>query len=151
MILAGVLATIVSGVFGFAQDAVLWRPLRHRGTGLIAMMIVSIGLSIFLRNVYLYVAGADNHKYTQFATVEPWHIGWIDITSKDVLVTLVAVATLLVATQALQRTKTGKADAGGRRQPRARGVVRHQRRPGHRGRVERAARPSPASRASCWG
>ena len=109
VILAGVLATIVSGGFGFAQDALLWRPLRRRGTGLIAMMIVSIGLSIFLRNVYQYWKGADNHNYTQYATVKPWHVGWIDITSKDILVTIVAVIALIAVTQALQRTKMGKA------------------------------------------
>jgi branched-chain amino acid transport system permease protein len=109
VIIAGILATIVSGGFGFAQDALLWRPLRRRGTGLVAMMIVSIGLSIFLRNTYQYFAGADNHNYTQYATVTPWHLGWIDITPKDVLVTLVALATLVIVTQALQRTKMGKA------------------------------------------
>jgi branched-chain amino acid transport system permease protein len=109
LMLAGVLATIVSGGFGFVQDAVMWRPLRRRGTGLIAMMIVSIGLSIFLRNVYQYVAGADNHNYTQYATVTPWHLGWIDLTPKDLVVTLVAVAVLVIVTQALQRTRTGKA------------------------------------------
>jgi branched-subunit amino acid ABC-type transport system permease component len=109
LILAGILATIVSGAFGFAQDAILWRPLRRRGTGLVAMMIVSIGLGIFLRNLYQYFAGADSHNYTQYTTVEPWHIGWIDITPKDVLVTLVSVIVLLLVTQALQRTKMGKA------------------------------------------
>jgi branched-chain amino acid transport system permease protein len=109
VIVAGILATIVSGGFGFAQDALLWRPLRRRGTGLIAMMIVSIGLSIFLRNCYQYFAGASNHNYSQFTTVEPWHLGWIDLTSKDLIVTIVAVATLVAVTQALQRTKTGKA------------------------------------------
>jgi branched-subunit amino acid ABC-type transport system permease component len=109
VVVAGVLATVVSGAFGIAQDSLLWRPLRRRGTGLVAMMIISIGLGIFLRNVYLYAAGADSHQYTQYATVEPWHLGWIDITPKDVLVTLVAVVTLVVVTQALQRTRLGKA------------------------------------------
>jgi branched-chain amino acid transport system permease protein len=109
LILAGIIATIVSGGFGYAQDAVLWRPLRRRGTGLVAMMIVSIGLSIFLRNCYQYFAGASNHNYTQYATGEPWHVGWVDITPKDVIVSVVAVLTLVLVTQALQRTKTGKA------------------------------------------
>ncbi len=109
VIVAGFLATIVSGAFGWAQDAVLWRPLRHRGTGLIAMMIVSIGLSIFLRNVYQYFAGADTHNYTQFATVQPWHIGPVDLTPKSAIVTVVAIAVLLVVTTALQKTRIGKA------------------------------------------
>ncbi len=40
----------------------LWRPLRRRGTGVIAMMIVSIGLSIFLRNLYQYFSGAQSQQ-----------------------------------------------------------------------------------------
>ncbi len=109
VIVAGLLAVIVSGVFGWAQDSILWRPLRRRGTGLIAMMIVSIGLSIFLRSVYQYLAGADNHNYTQYATVEPWTIGPVDITPKDLAVTLFAVLVLVVVTLALQKTRIGKA------------------------------------------
>jgi branched-chain amino acid transport system permease protein len=109
VLLAGLLATIFSGAFGFLQDAVLWRPLRKRGTGLIAMMIVSIGLSIFLRNVYQYLAGADNHNYTQYATVAPWDLGWILLTPKDFFITIFAVAVLLGTVTALSRTRMGKA------------------------------------------
>ena len=55
-----IVAFIVSGAFGWLNDAALWRPLRRRGTGLIAMMIVSIGLSIFLRSIFQYFAGAPD-------------------------------------------------------------------------------------------
>lgn len=106
---AVIVAVLLSAVFGWLQDRVLWRPLRDRGTGLIAMMIVSIGLSIFLRNVYQYFAGADNHNYSQFATPEPWKIGPILITPKDVVVALVAALVLVVVSIALQRTRLGKA------------------------------------------
>ena len=50
----------LGGAFGWLNDTALWRPLRRRGTGLVAMMIVSIGLSIFLRNVFQYFAGAQS-------------------------------------------------------------------------------------------
>ena len=109
VVLAGLIATVISGGFGWAQDMFLWRPLRRRGTGLIAMMIVSIGLSIFLRNVYQYFAGADNHNYTQYATVEPWSIGSIDITPKDFIVVIFAALVIIAVTTALQRTRLGKA------------------------------------------
>lgn len=109
VIIAGIIATIVSGAFGWGQDAALWRPLRHRGTGLVAMMIVTIGLSIFLRNVYQYLVGGDNHNYNQFATVKPWEIGPILLTPKSAIVALVAIAVLVAATLALQKTRTGKA------------------------------------------
>ncbi len=109
VIVAGLLATVVSGAFGFTQDAVLWRPLRRRGTGLVAMMIVSIGLSIFLRNLYQYLAGAETNLYSQYATVRPWTIGVVSLTPKDLIVTIVCVVVLLVVTSALQYTRTGKA------------------------------------------
>lgn len=104
-----VVAIIFSGAFGFVQDRVLWRPLRKRGTGVVAAMIVSIGLSIFLRNVYQFFAGADNHSYSQYTTPEPWHIGAVLITPKAVGVAIFAAIVLVVVTLALQRTRMGKA------------------------------------------
>ena len=68
MVTGIIVAVIASIAFGWGQDKILWKPLRRRGTGLIAAMIVSIGLSIFLRNVYQYFAGADNNNYSQWTS-----------------------------------------------------------------------------------
>lgn len=106
---AVVVALVLSGVFGWLNDRVLWRPLRRRGTGLVAMMVVSIGLSILLRNVYQYLAGASNHQYSQFASPTPYKIGQVLITPKDIFVIVFSVIVLVIVTQALQRTKLGKA------------------------------------------
>jgi branched-subunit amino acid ABC-type transport system permease component len=104
-----VVATLLSAVFGWLNDRLLWRPLRRRGTGLIAMMVVSIGLSILLRNVYQYFAGAGTHQYSQFSSPKPWHWGQVLVTPKDVFVVLLSVAVLVAVVVALQRTKLGKA------------------------------------------
>jgi branched-subunit amino acid ABC-type transport system permease component len=109
VILGVLIAFALSGVFGWLNDAALWRPLRHRGTGVIAMMIVSIGLSIFLRNVYQYFAGAQSRNYSQYSAVEPWEIGPLLVTPKEVAVFLVAMSTLLATTALLQYTRVGKA------------------------------------------
>ena len=62
-VMIGVVAAfVVGGAFGWLNDAALWKPLRRRGTGLVAMMIVSIGLSIFLRNIFQYFAGAQSQQ-----------------------------------------------------------------------------------------
>jgi len=106
---AVVFALIASGVFGWLNDRALWRPLRRRGTGLVAMMVVSIGLSILLRNVYQYFAGASNHQYSQFASPTPYKIGQVLITPKDIFVIILSVIVLVLVTLALQRTKLGKA------------------------------------------
>lgn len=109
VVIAVVAAFIASGAFGWAQDKGLWAPLRKRGTGLVAMMIVSIGLSIFLRNVYQYFAGGDSKNYSQFSSPAPWEIGPILITPKDIIVVLLAGGVLTAACVALQKTRTGKA------------------------------------------
>jgi len=106
---AAIVAFIASAAFGWANDRGLWRPLRKRGTGLIAMMVVSIGLSILLRSVFQYFAGAGTHQYSQYSSPSPFSIGPILITSKDVAVIIFSVIVLVLVTVALQRTKLGKA------------------------------------------
>ncbi|HZJ04179.1 MAG TPA: branched-chain amino acid ABC transporter permease [Nocardioidaceae bacterium] len=109
VVIAMIVAFVISGAFGWANDAALWRPLRRRGTGVIAMMIVSIGLSIFLRNVYQYFSGAGSRNYSQYSATQPWEIGPILFTPKELIVTLVGVAMLLLATSLLRFTRLGKA------------------------------------------
>jgi branched-subunit amino acid ABC-type transport system permease component len=104
-----VVAFLVSGAFGWLNDTALWRPLRHRGTGLVAMMIVSIGLSIFLRNTYQYFAGAQSRNYSQYSAVTPWEIGPVLLTPKELIVILLGMAILIVTTSLLQYTRMGKA------------------------------------------
>jgi branched-subunit amino acid ABC-type transport system permease component len=109
IIVAILVATIASGAFGWAQDKGLWQPLRRRGTGVVAMMVVSIGLSIFLRNVYQYFAGANTHQYSQYASPSPYHIGQILITPKDIGIVVFSTLVLVLFTLALQHTRIGKA------------------------------------------
>ena len=109
-VIVGVLvAFLVSGLFGWLNNTVLWRPLRRRGSGLIAMMIVSIGLSIFLRNIYQYFAGAQSQNYSQYSAVTPWDLGPVLLTSKDLIVIIGGVAVLVITTSLLQYTRLGKA------------------------------------------
>jgi branched-chain amino acid transport system permease protein len=109
MVTAVLVAVIASIAFGWFQDKILWKPLRRRGTGLIAAMIVSIGLSIFLRNVFQYFAGADNNNYSQWTSPSPWTIGPILITPKDVGVIIFSTIVLVAVSIAVQRTRIGKA------------------------------------------
>jgi branched-subunit amino acid ABC-type transport system permease component len=109
-VVTGVIAAfVISGLFGWVQDKGLWSPLRKRGTGLVAMMIISIGLSIFLRNVYQYFAGGDSKNYSQFSSPKPFDIGPILITAKDLVVIGLSTIVLTITCIALQRTRTGKA------------------------------------------
>ena len=104
-----VVAVIASACFGWLNDRALWRPLRKRHTGLIAMMVVSIGLSIFLRNIYQYLIGASNHQYSQFSSPAPYHWGPVLVTPKDIFVALFSALVLVLVVVMLQRTRIGKA------------------------------------------
>jgi len=106
---AAVIAVVLSGAFGYANDRLLWKPLRGRGTGLIAMMIVSIGLSIFLRNVLQYFFGASNHQYRGVPSAKLWQIGNIDIRPKEFWIAVICVVILIIVSIAVQRTRLGKA------------------------------------------
>lgn len=109
MATAIVFAVVMSVLFGWLQDRALWAPLRRRGTGLIAAMIVSIGFSIFLRNVYQYFWGGTSRNYTQWTSPRPWNVGPFTITPKEVGVIVFATIVLVVVSVAVQKTRIGKA------------------------------------------
>jgi neutral amino acid transport system permease protein len=106
---AAALALIVCGLFGWANDAGLWRPLRRRGTGLIAAMIVSIGLSIFLRYFYLYLFGGSTSQYPDYRGQVGIKLGPINLAAVDYWSMGAAIVVLIGVIYALVNTRLGKA------------------------------------------
>ena len=107
--LAILVAVVLSAAFGWLNDSGLWRPLRRRGTGLIAMMIVSIGLQFLLRNLYQYFTGGRSLTYRSYVTPEPHTFGLVDYTVRDVVLVVISLLVLVVVTLALQYTRLGRA------------------------------------------
>jgi len=108
-LLAGLLAVIAAGVLGGVQDRLLWRPLRKRGTGLIAMLVVTIGLALFLRYFFLFLFGGSSQPFRAYESQSPISLGPIDITPRALFSMALAVVVLLVVAYALLRTRIGKA------------------------------------------
>jgi branched-chain amino acid transport system permease protein len=106
---ATVIAVALGGMFGLAQDTVLWSPLRRRKTGLISMMIVSIGLAIFLRYTYLYIFGGARESYRQYTIQTGIELGPITLAPRDFASMAVAVVVLGLVVWALSSTRIGKA------------------------------------------
>jgi neutral amino acid transport system permease protein len=109
LIPAALLAIGVGAVSGGLQDRLLWRPLRRRHTGLIAMMVVSIGLSLFVRNIFLFVFLGRTRPYADYAVQRDWEIGPIGITPKDLTSIVICVVVLVFVGLGLQRTRLGTA------------------------------------------
>jgi neutral amino acid transport system permease protein len=90
-------------------DLGLWRPLRKRGTGLIAMLVISIGLSLLLRYVFLYQFEGRTRAYQDFAVQRAWDIFGVSVVPRDAAVIGISVVVLLLIGLGLQRTRFGKA------------------------------------------
>ena len=54
----------VGALSGFLQNRFLWTPLRNRGTKIVQMMIVSIGLSIVILYIFLFTINENSKSYT---------------------------------------------------------------------------------------
>ena len=109
LIPAAILGVILAGVFGFVNDRALWRPLRRRQTGLIAMMIVSIGLALALQNIFLILFGGASRPFTDYRTQAGIEFGPVDLTPKDIASMIIAAVVLTLAGLALLKTRMGKA------------------------------------------
>jgi branched-chain amino acid transport system permease protein len=94
---------------GWAQNQYLWKPLRKRGTGLIAMLVVSIGFAIFVRYFFLFIFGGDTEQLPEYAGQAGLDLGLISITPKSIITTIFAIIFLILATLWLLKTKMGKA------------------------------------------
>jgi branched-chain amino acid transport system permease protein len=100
---------ITAAVAGWAQNQYLWKPLRKRGTGLIAMLVVSIGFAIFARYFFLFIFGGDNQQLPEYAGQSGIDLGLVSITPKSIITTIFAIIFLVLATLWLLKTKMGKA------------------------------------------
>ncbi|WP_259607409.1 MULTISPECIES: branched-chain amino acid ABC transporter permease [Microbacterium] len=101
-------AVIGGGLFGWAMDAGLWRPLRHRGLGVVQLMIVSIGLSLALRYVFQYFIGGATRQLPG-ASPTPIRFGPVALSYIDLIGIGVSVVVILGVAYFLTRTRIGKA------------------------------------------
>jgi len=106
---AAVGAVIAGALFGYLQDRFFWRWLRKRGTGLIAMLVVSIGLGILIRYIYLFLFGGSTRQYASYAGQVGLTIGPVAITPKALVGAIVAIVVLVGTVLWLRLTRVGKA------------------------------------------
>lgn len=110
IIIAGPIAIILSAaLWGWGQNQFLWRPLRRRGTGLIAAMIVSIGLAITVRYTLVFFFGGAPQSYAQFAGQSPIDLGIVFVTPKELIMSLIAIIVLTASVLWLKGSRLGKA------------------------------------------
>ena len=103
-------AVSVTGLLGAGFDRGLWRPLRHRSTSLTSMMIVSIGVALSMRYVYLYLFGGGLSSYQQYTLQrDPVSIGPIDLPPRTLVIIGVSALILVGVAMFLLKARFGKA------------------------------------------
>lgn len=106
---AAVIAIAATALVGGANELLLWRPLRRRGTGLIAMLVISIGLSILVRYLFVFQAGGRKERYVQYALQKGFDVGPITIVSREVWIIAISLLALVAVATAIKTTRLGKA------------------------------------------
>jgi branched-chain amino acid transport system permease protein len=109
LIPAAILAMIAGLAVGALNELGIWRPLRRRGTGLIAALVVSIGLSLALRYLIQIIYGGRSSPYADYQSQRAVDYGIFNLTNRALFSIIVSVVVLVLVALMLQRTKIGKA------------------------------------------
>ncbi|SEL43451.1 branched-chain amino acid transport system permease protein [Blastococcus sp. DSM 46786] len=109
LIPAAILAMVVGAGIGALNEVALWRPLRRRGTGLVAALVISIGLSLLLRYLYQVFYGGRSNAFADYRGQRSVDYGAFSMTNKDLTSMVVALVVLVLVALMLQRTTMGKA------------------------------------------
>ena len=107
--IAAIFAIGLGIVFGWACDAWIFAPLRRRGTGVIAQMVITIGLSLLVRYAFLFEFGGSSRFFKSYAGQRAINIGPATITPKDLTAAIISILVLLLVGLILQKTRFGRA------------------------------------------
>lgn len=109
LVFAGLLAVVAGGGLGWAHERVLFRPLRRRRTGNVSLIVVTIGLGLFLRNLYLILFEGRPRPYPEYTIQSALDLGPVSLRPKDLVVMAIGAAVLLTVGVFLERTRLGTA------------------------------------------
>ena len=109
LLIAAPVVIALGGVLGLAMNGIIFAKLRKRGIGLISQLVVSVGLSIMLRNMYLYQFGGRTRPLDDFSLQVAKRFGPVSITMRDLTTAIISLVVLLSVAGFLQRSRTGKA------------------------------------------
>jgi branched-subunit amino acid ABC-type transport system permease component len=104
-VVAIVAAVVVSGLIGVALDMGVLRSFRDKGPG--ALLIVTLGLSLIIRNTLLFIFGPSPKSFDVDVT-SVYVIGSVRISFPQLLAIVVTIGVVIFTAWLLGRTRTGK-------------------------------------------
>jgi len=107
IIIAFLVAMIISSVLGALLERIAYRPLRNAPR--LAPLISAIGASIFLQNVMMLIVKARMQVYPDIIQEQFIEIGWVSISYYQIFIIVGSVLLMVGLYLFIQKTKTGKA------------------------------------------
>ena len=107
IIIAFLVAMIISSVLGALLERIAYRPLRNAPR--LAPLISAIGASIFLQNVMMLIVKARMQVYPDIIQEHFIEIGWVSISYFQIFIIVGSVLLMVGLYLFIQKTKTGKA------------------------------------------
>ena len=107
-LLSCILAVIICGLFGGLLELTLFRPLRKGNVGNIAVLVVTIGLSIFIRHAYLLFATGKVQNFPLELQRRQTYL-FFDMTPRNLKVLIIGILVMILIGLLLTYTKLGKA------------------------------------------
>ena len=107
-LLSCILAVIICGLFGGLLELILFRPLRKGNVGNIAVLVVTIGLSIFIRHLYLLFATGKVQNFPLELQRRQTYL-FFDMTPRNLKVLIAGILVMILIGLLLTYTKLGKA------------------------------------------
>ena len=106
--LSVILAVALGGIVGGLLERGLFRPLRERDVGGIALLIITIGMALVIRHVILLWIGGEGFGYGLDLQQRSSFLG-LDMTPRDVMIVLVSFGVMAALGLFLLYSRTGKA------------------------------------------
>lgn len=109
LFIAGAIAIVISAGVAGLMDLGIFRQLRKRGIGLIAQLVITIGLSLFMRYLILYFFRGDPRSYGDYAIQRGIEFGPVTLAPKSFWTMGISIVVLIGVGLLLQRTRLGRA------------------------------------------
>ena len=95
LLIAVIPTILVVGGLATGLEFAIWKPLRKKGTNDLSLMIISIGLSLTLRHLYLVIIGTQSRAYKNYSSQETISFLSFTTTPKTLWIIFISVAILL--------------------------------------------------------
>ena len=107
-VISCILAILVCGLFGGLLEVFLFRPLRKNDVGNIAVLVVTIGLSILVRHLYLLFATGKVQNFPLELQRRQTYL-FFDMTPRNFNVLIIGIIVMIIIGLLLTYTRLGKA------------------------------------------